>query len=289
MAAGPEPRPLTVEHDGLRIAALDWGGDGPPLLLLHPNGFCAGVFDPLARRLRGEYRVVGVDLRGHGSSDDPGTVDRLGYVDCAGDALAVLDHLGIDEVVALGESLGGAATILLDALRPGIVRRMLLCEPIAIPPTAGTTPGGNVLAQGARRRRPVWPSRDAVLASYGSRLPLSVMEPEALAGYVRWGFHDRDNTDGAGAVELACPPEVEAAFFEGGAGGDGSHTSFAHLRYLHAPATLVRGATSDLPVFMFEAQAEALGVPLLQVPGGHFFVQESTDLAASLVRDHLAW
>ena len=285
MTSGPEPRQLTVEHDGLRIAALDWGGDGPPLLLLHPNGFCAGVFDPLARRLRGEYRVVGVDLRGHGSSDDPGTVDRLGYVDCAGDALAVLDHLGITEVVALGESLGGAATILLDSLRPGIIRRMLLCEPIAIPGAAGTTPGGNVLAVGARRRRPLWPSREAVLESYGSRLPLSVMEPGALAGYVRWGFHDRPD----GQVELACPPEVEAAYFEGGAGGDGSHTAFAHLHYLHAPATLVRGESSDLPTFMFEAQAEVLGTPLLQVPGGHFFVQESTDLAAALVHQHLAW
>jgi len=289
MSPGPDPQQLTVEHDGLRIAALDWGGDGPPLLVLHPNGFCAGVFDPLARRLRGEYRVVGVDLRGHGSSDDPGTVDRLGYVDCAGDALAVLDHLGITEVVALGESLGGAATILLDSLRPGIIRRMLLCEPIAIPPTAGTTPGGNVLAVGARRRRPVWASREAVLESYGSRLPLSVMEPGALAGYVRWGFHDRDNTDGAGQVKLACPPEVEAAYFEGGAGGDGSHAAFAHLRHLHAPATLVRGATSDLPRFMFEAQAEVLGIPLLEVPGGHFFIQESTDLAASLVHQHLPW
>ena len=289
MSTGPDPQQLTVEHDGLRIAALDWGGAGPPLLVLHPNGFCAGVFDPLAQRLRGEYRVVGVDLRGHGSSDDPGTVDRLGYVDCAGDALAVLDHLGITEVVALGESLGGAATILLDSLRPGIIRRMLLCEAIAMPGIAGGAPNGNPLAAGARRRRQVWASREAVLESYGSRLPLSVMEPGALAGYVRWGFHDRDSPDGAGEVELACPPEVEAAYFEGGAGGDGSHAAFAHLHHLHAPATLVRGETSDLPRFMFEAQAEVLGVPLLEVPGGHFFIQESTDLAASLVHQHLPW
>ncbi len=52
MGAGNDPAPVVVDHDGLRIAALDWGGDGPPLLLLHPNGFCAGLFDPLARRLR---------------------------------------------------------------------------------------------------------------------------------------------------------------------------------------------------------------------------------------------
>src|SRR5207244_3088448 len=53
MAGTPdEPARWSVEHDGLTIGALDWGGDGPPLVLLHPNGFCAGVFDPLARLLR---------------------------------------------------------------------------------------------------------------------------------------------------------------------------------------------------------------------------------------------
>ena len=56
-----DPRPWSVEHDGRTIGALDWGGDGPPLVLLHPNGFCAGVFDPLARLLRGEYRPIGID------------------------------------------------------------------------------------------------------------------------------------------------------------------------------------------------------------------------------------
>src|SRR3954462_13143540 len=127
MAERVEPQLLTVQHAGRTIGALDWGGDGPPLRLLHPNGFCSGVFDPLARGLRGEGRAGGGDRPGHGARDDPGAVDRLGYADCAGDALAVLDHLGITEVVALGESLGGAATILLDSLRPRVIRPVLLC------------------------------------------------------------------------------------------------------------------------------------------------------------------
>jgi hypothetical protein len=111
------------------------------------------------------------------------------------------------------------------------------------------------------------------------------MEPEALAGYVRWGFRDRDD----GQVELACPPEVEAWYFEGGAGGVGAQRAFAHLPSLHAPATLVCAEETDLPAFMFEAQAEAIGTPLLHVAGSHFFVQESTDRAAALVRDYLPW
>src|SRR5262249_17751666 len=56
-----EPQWCSVEHEGLTIGALDWGGHGPPLVLLHPNGFCAGVFDPLARALLAEHRVIGID------------------------------------------------------------------------------------------------------------------------------------------------------------------------------------------------------------------------------------
>ena len=46
-------------------------------LLLHPNGFCAGFFDPLARRLRDTFRPIGVDLRGHGGSDTADVARRL--------------------------------------------------------------------------------------------------------------------------------------------------------------------------------------------------------------------
>ena len=55
-----EPRPVVVEHDRLRHIALDWGGVGETLVLLHPNGLCAGFFDPLARRLTDAFRVIGV-------------------------------------------------------------------------------------------------------------------------------------------------------------------------------------------------------------------------------------
>ena len=63
------PRQDIFIHDGLEIAWLDWGGDGECLFLLHPNGFCAGVYAPLAEHLQSLFRVVAVDLRGHGASE----------------------------------------------------------------------------------------------------------------------------------------------------------------------------------------------------------------------------
>jgi pimeloyl-ACP methyl ester carboxylesterase len=286
-----DPSVQIVEHDGLGIGVLDWGSDGPPLLLLHPNGFCAGVFDPIAQRLRGEYRPIGVDVRGHGISDAPLTRAECGFRHAATDVLAALDAFAIDEVVVLGESLGGAVAILLDQLRPGMVRRALLCEAIAMPPMAARSPGSdpprelpsNPMAAAARRRREVWPDRDTVGASYGGRPPLDVFEPAALAGYVRWGFRDRAD----GQVELSCPPEVEAWYFESVDGGPAA--AFEHLSSLTSPATVVCAEGSDLPPLMFTSQAEALAVELVQVSGTHFFLQEDTERAVALVREHLSW
>jgi pimeloyl-ACP methyl ester carboxylesterase len=284
---GAEPETIVVEHDGLRIVTLDWGGDGPPLLLLHPNGFCAGVWDPLARRLRVDFRPLAVDLRGHGASDPPRTAAEYSFTGAARDVGVVLDALGVRDVVALGHSMGGACSILLDEARPGLVSRALLCEAIAFPRppgSLGTGVDGNVMAEAARRRRAVWPDRDTVRASYSGRPPLDVLEPDVLDAYVRWGFRNRPD----GEVELSCPPTVEAGFFEAATKPDGAAAAFAHLPAVHGRATVVCGNRTNLPRELFAAQADAVGAPLVAVDGGHFLLQEDTGRAADLVRKYLA-
>ena len=277
-----------VASDGLGIAYLDWGGTGPPLLLLHPNGFCAGVYDPLARGLVSCCRVVGVDLRGHGSSDDITDSGLLGNDAIAMDVLAVADHLGMDRFAILGVSFGGAVGIEVAVAAPERVGALVLCEAIAIEAGAreeqhfGAAGDDHPLAIGARRRRDVWDDRVAVLASYGSRPPMDALDPEALAGYVRWGFRNTDD----GVVELACRPETEALIF----GSERSHgpvEAFEALHRVTSPAAVMAGTHTDLDPSWFVAQAGALGVDLQLVEGGHFCLFEDTDRAVSLVDGNL--
>ena len=277
-----------VASDGMGIAYLDWGGTGPPLLLLHPNGFCAGVYDPLARGLVGRCRVVGVDLRGHGSSDDITDSGLLGNDAIAMDVLAVADHLGMDRFAILGVSFGGAVGIEVAVAAPERVGALVLCEAIAIEAGAreeqhfGAAGDDHPLAIGARRRRDVWDDRAAVLASYGSRPPMDALDPEALAGYVRWGFRNTDD----GVVELACRPETEALIF----GSERSHgpvEAFEALHRVTSPAAVMAGTHTDLDPSWFVAQAGALGVDLQLVQGGHFCLFEDTDRAVSLVDGNL--
>ncbi len=261
--------------------------------MLHPNGFCAGLFDPLARRLRDRFRPIGVDLRAHGGTDVPPHPPRdYAFDRMAGDVLAVLDTLGVERWSALGESLGGGVCLRLDEARPGGMRRLLLCEAIAFdeaqrrplrPPVEVSEEGSNYMAVIARKRRAVWPDRASVLDSYGSRPPLDALAPEALAAYVRWGFVDRPD----GQVELACPPEAEATIFEVSSGGQGVGGSWDRLATLTAAPVVFAGTRSDLPREWFAAQAERADVPFVLVDGGHFFVQEDTARAERLVREHL--
>lgn len=261
------------------------------MLFLHPNGFPAGIFDPVARRLTDAFHPIGVDLRGHGGTDVPPNPDDYTYSKMAGDVLAVLDDIGIEQVVALGESLGGGVCTVIDSMRPGVIRRLMLCEAIAfdleVLRTTGlhgrNLDGENFMAAIARKRRPVWPDRATVRESYGSRPPLDAMAPEALDAYVRWGFVDRPD----GRVELACPPDAEATIFELGPDEGGGGAAWKCVGDLLADTIVLAGTHSDLPQEWFRAQAEHAGAPFVAVEGGHFFVQEDTGRAVALVREYL--
>ncbi len=272
---------------GLRTAVLDWGGSGArPLVLLHPNGFCAGLFDPIAQRLAaaGTFRPIGVDLRGHGGTDKPEPPDPYQYEGMAGDVIAVLDELGLDDVDIVGGSLGGGVAIHIDRTQPGRARRLLLCEPIALPVTGDSLIGeAHPMAAAALRRKVVWPSREAMIHSYGSRPPLDRLAPEALAAYVAWGAVDRQD----GQVELACPPAAEAAIFSGRPALAGVNAAWEHLPKLTASVALLAGATSSIPIGRFEAAAGAAGVPLEIIDGGHFLLHEDTARGVALIEGHL--
>jgi pimeloyl-ACP methyl ester carboxylesterase len=279
------PTAIEVDNGGIRIAALDWGGTGPSLVLVHPTGFPGGVFEPIAQELvaAGAFRVIAIDLRGHGASDVPDERAAYTYELMATDVVAVLDALGLDTVRALGQSLGGGVSTLVDQLQPGRIERLLLCEGIAHPLLEGSPGGDNHMAAAARRRRPLWPSRAAMIERYGSRPPLNELAPEALEAYIRWGTVERAD----GQVELSCPPEIEAVVFEAAGSPSGAPAAWHHLASLTASAVVLAGTRSDLPQEWFREQAARAGAPFIAVDGGHFFLQEDTARATQLVLDHL--
>jgi esterase len=110
-------------HDGLTLSYLDPGGDGRVLIALHAHFMEAATFAPLAVALAPEWRVVALDQRGHGDSDHAPTYTRDDYI---ADLEAFLEHLGVSDVVLLGNSLGGVNAYQHAARHPRKVRGLIV-------------------------------------------------------------------------------------------------------------------------------------------------------------------
>ncbi|QQR34787.1 alpha/beta hydrolase [Devosia oryziradicis] len=99
----------TFQSDGLTLA-FDVAGDGKPVLCIHgfaSSGKVNWIDTGWVETLVGAgYRAITLDNRGHGRSDKPYDPDRYYPQDMARDAVALLDHLGIERAAVLGYSMG---------------------------------------------------------------------------------------------------------------------------------------------------------------------------------------
>jgi pimeloyl-ACP methyl ester carboxylesterase len=107
-------------------------GEGPRVtVLLHGLLLSQRMHVPLARALaeRGN-RVVTLDLLGHGQSDRPPDMWRYSMGFFADEVIGLLDHLGVDEAVVGGTSLGANTTLEVAALAPERLRGMVVEMPV---------------------------------------------------------------------------------------------------------------------------------------------------------------
>lgn len=93
-------------RSGLSLHLLDWGGEGPPVLLHHGGALTCQTWDYVAVALRRRFRLLALDMRGHGAS---GWASDYHLARFAEDSLDVLNSLGIERAHLCGMSLGGVA------------------------------------------------------------------------------------------------------------------------------------------------------------------------------------
>jgi 2-succinyl-6-hydroxy-2,4-cyclohexadiene-1-carboxylate synthase len=85
-------------------------GDGPILVLLHGFTRDHRAWEPVLPCLEA-YRVVRVDLIGHGKSDSPAEASRYTMAHAVGDLQALLHHLSVERFGLIGYSLGGRVAL----------------------------------------------------------------------------------------------------------------------------------------------------------------------------------
>jgi pimeloyl-ACP methyl ester carboxylesterase len=273
-------RKLALPDSAIEIALLDWGGEGPLALLHHANGFCAAVWGLVAERLSGHYQVIAMDARGHGDSSKPRAADGYRWEYFGRDVLAVAEALAAEHpdgriALGLGHSFGGSAILMASAERPDLFERNVLVDPVVMPPDwqrtalAADAPG-NALAEGARSRRQVWPSREAARLKWLEKPLFADWEPRALDLYLAEGLADRSD----GQVELKCSGETEAAIFE----GTGFYDLWASADRVHTPTLIERATRGAFPRAIYEQLAARMtDAKICDIDAGHLAPMQYPD------------
>jgi len=121
------PADRAVPGDGVRLHARDWSGSGQAVVLLHGLASNARIWDGVASRLAGAgLRVVALDQRGHGASEQPGS--GYDFATLGRDLSAALADLGIERPVLAGHSWGANVALQFAADRPGALAGLALVD-----------------------------------------------------------------------------------------------------------------------------------------------------------------
>ncbi len=185
----------TFLWEGRRLAYEEYGEGDHLFLYMHGILMDSEMNRDLARTLAARgHRVVLLDLLGHGRSDKPTHASEYRMDTYADQAVACLDHLGADEAIIGGVSLGANVSLHMAVRAPERVTALVLEMPVlewAVPAAAMLfTP----LVVGLHYARPLFAGL-SVLAKRFPRTPIA-----ALNSAVR-GF--------------SAPPEVLAAILHG--------------------------------------------------------------------------
>jgi pimeloyl-ACP methyl ester carboxylesterase len=228
-----------IAPGGMRIAADEWPGDGPGVVLAHGGGQTRHSWGGTAAALSSHgHRVVSIDLRGHGDSawDPDGDYSMSGYRD---DALAVAEWIG-EPVAWVGASLGGMTGLHAVDAAPARFRSLVLVDITPRPAAAGVSRILEFMGKDAIEGFATLDEAADAIAAYQPHRP----RPSDLSGLAknlrlgedgRWRWH------------------WDPAFISMRTGGTSEHARDAHhgeleaiARRLTLPVLLVRGRLSDL-------------------------------------------
>ena len=132
-----KPASVRLRSHRIEVAALDYGEPAPgaqSMLLIHGMRDLAWSLDSVAQHFRDRFRVVSLDLRGHGDSD------HVGYYALAHfslDLRAAVRGLGLERPVLIGHSFGGEVSAQYAGLFPEVLGALVLIEGLGPPPWEG--------------------------------------------------------------------------------------------------------------------------------------------------------
>lgn len=243
-----EPVEKQFQASGARIAYFDWpsdaGSDAPVILLVHATGFHARCWDKTVAALGSEFtagaRVIGVDLRGHGRSENTGKIQDWGVP--AQDLSELIEGLDLKNIIGVGHSMGGHSVVQAAASLPERFTRLVLADPVIMAPESyvqnPAQSRGRAEDFPVAKRRNQWASWEEMYQRFDERHPYSLWRKDVLEDYCRYGLTAREDGEG---FELSCPPIVESSIYVSSAGKD----IYDMVRRIDIPVTVLRAKMRD--------------------------------------------
>ncbi len=268
----------------------DFGGRGVPAHLAPANGFPPHVYAPLLSYLRDVFHVrslLPLPMR----AGTPPPAD-LNWHLLAAEMASRLQEVEAEAWVGMGHSLGGVMSLLAAIRHPTLFRGLVLMDPVIFPRHFAFALhllrmvglGHRFpLVQAALRRRRVFASREEAAQRYRRHPFFREWHPDAFEAYIRYGLRERPD----GQVELAYPPEWEAAIFNTSPTDIWRWVPRARL-----PILLIYGERSNTfrPAALRRLQRLWPQARFVAVPGaGHMFPLERPEETAHIIREHLAY
>jgi pimeloyl-ACP methyl ester carboxylesterase len=115
------------ERDGIQFV-YEVLGDGRPMVLCHGLGGDRQQPKDLAGTVDG-YQLIVLDARAHGETQPVGPVGKLGFGPMAEDVAALLDHLGVEQAIVGGISMGAGIAARFAVEWPQRVEALILVRP----------------------------------------------------------------------------------------------------------------------------------------------------------------
>jgi pimeloyl-ACP methyl ester carboxylesterase len=270
----------------LELTYYEWPGPGRTVLLAHATGFHGRTWDEVARALP-EFRVLALDLRGHGGSSVPASPEswEVFGIDCA----AFVRELGLRGVLGVGHSMGGHSLTIAVHREPEAFGGLLLVDPVMPLDSRPPREGRGGASDYVRRRRSEWASPEEMVERFRDRFPYSGWRPQVLDDYARYGLLPAPGGEG---YLLACTPDFEADTYS--VSGNGPAMGTEVIPHVRIPVTVMRGrqpvpgeqaapfSTSPTPPQLASLFAD--GRDVLLPERSHFIPMEDPEAVADEVR-----
>ena len=273
-AQGEQPRqPIDrfTDVNGLRIHYVDWGGTGKPFVMVHGLDRVARTFDHLAVRFSPAYRVIAIDMRGHGDSGwDP--KGRYLVEDHVGDLEGVVQQLGLRDLTLWGNSTGGRVVQVFAGKHPDLVSHVISED---VGPERPRQIADNY-AKRVQQEQAGWASANELLAQLRKTNPR--MSPAVLEPYVRYGTKTRAD----GRIEWKRDPQLVNGFV--------ATELWRFVREIKSPILYIIGGRSNIvpPETQEELKKTLPNVQLVTVADvGHYPSDEKPDEVVEIVNRFL--